>query len=127
MIHPLLHLIATRPQLLADHAEAYAELIGEELSKARAQLKWRVLLTAVGLCMVVIGLVLAGVGTMLWAVVPVENMRAPWVLLAAPCIPLIVAAWCLLTARQVSETSAFDSVRKQVQADLAMLRQVSAR
>jgi hypothetical protein len=30
-VHPLLHLIATRPQLLADHAEAYAELVAVEI------------------------------------------------------------------------------------------------
>lgn len=126
MIHPLLHLIATRPQLLADHAEAYAELVGEQLGKARDNLKWRVLLTAVGLCMLAVGVVLSGVAVMLWAVVPPANIHMPWALIGTPVVPLLIAAICLLSARKVVEVSAFDSVKKQVQADLTMLRQVSA-
>ena len=33
MIHPLLRLIATEPQVLGDHVEAYAELVGDEVKR----------------------------------------------------------------------------------------------
>jgi len=46
MIHPLLKLVATQPQLLADHAEAYAELVGEEFGTVNAVS--RVVYTLVG-------------------------------------------------------------------------------
>jgi len=36
MIHPLLRLIATEPQLLGDHVEAYADLVGDEVRKTGA-------------------------------------------------------------------------------------------
>jgi len=42
MIHPLLRLIATQPQLLADHAEAYAGLVSDDIGKTAAVWKWRV-------------------------------------------------------------------------------------
>ena len=35
-VHPLLHLIATRLQRLADHAEAYAELVAVEIDRMSA-------------------------------------------------------------------------------------------
>ena len=50
MLHPLLHLVATQPQLLADHAEAYAELVAEELGDFSVTWKRRALLNAVALC-----------------------------------------------------------------------------
>ena len=43
MIHPLFRLIATQPHLLGDHLEAYADLVGEEVGLAAAQLKRRML------------------------------------------------------------------------------------
>ena len=37
MIHPLFRLIASEPQMLADHVEAYSELVGEEVGNAITQ------------------------------------------------------------------------------------------
>ena len=37
MIHPLLQLIATQPQLLADHAEAYGEMLAVEVEVQHGQ------------------------------------------------------------------------------------------
>ena len=42
MIHPLLRLAATQPHLLGDHVEAYAALVGEEVSKVSTSLMMRV-------------------------------------------------------------------------------------
>ena len=61
MIHPLLRLVATQPQLLADHAEAYAGLVADEIGKTGAVWKQRVLLGAIALSLIAVAMVLGGV------------------------------------------------------------------
>jgi len=125
MIHPLLRLAATQPQLLADHAEAYAGLVGEELGRSVAAGKQRLLLSAVALCLAVVAAVLGGVATMLWAVTPPANLQAPWVLVAAPGVAALLGALCALAARRKHEDNFLD-LKQQLRNDLAMLRDVSA-
>jgi hypothetical protein len=125
MIHPLLRLIATQPQLLADHAEAYAGLVSDDLSRTATIWKWRVVYYVVALSLAAVGVVLAGVALMFWAVTPPSNMRAPWALIAGPAIPLLVAVVCILLARRHS-IDAFADLKQQAAADMAMLREVSA-
>ena len=125
-MHPLLHLIATQPHLLAEHAVAYADLLGEELGSASAQWKRRAALGAMALCLLGVGVVLGGVAIMLWAVVPTESMRAPWALIVVPLVPLIGAVVCMVAARADAKANPFETVRMQVKADVAMLREVSS-
>jgi uncharacterized membrane protein YqjE len=125
VIHPLLRLIATQPQLLADHAEAYADLLGEELGAATVQWKRQAVLMAVGLCLIGVSAVLGGVALMLWAVIPPADIQAPWALVVAPLLPLVVAIGCLLSCRTSAAAGAFDALRQQMRADAAMLREVS--
>lgn len=125
MIHPLLRLIATQPQLLADHAESYAELVGEELGKTTAVWKKRVLFNAIALCLLGVALVLAGVALMLWAVVPAVNIHAPWALIAGPAVPALLALWCAFEGRR-GAGDGFKDLKQQLAADLVMLRDVSA-
>ena len=125
MVHPLLHLIATRPQLLAEHAEAYAELVAVEFDTARAGWKRRALLNAAALCGIGVAAVLGGVALMLWAVIPATQIQAPWALVLAPLLPLAAAACCGWAARRMDDdVPAFESVRRQLRADVAMLREV---
>jgi hypothetical protein len=126
MIHPLLHLIATRPQLLAEHAEAYAELLGDELGRTATAWKLRFVLGAIGLGLIAVAVVLTGVALMLWAVIPPAQMHAPWALIVAPLTPLVIALGCLARAGQAAGSVAFADLKEQMRADLAMLRQVSA-
>lgn len=125
MIHPLFLLIATRPQLLADHAEAYAELVAAEVTQVSATWKRRSLLYALALICLAVGAVLAGVALMLWAVTPAASMHAPWALIVAPAVPVVLALWCLLAVRSQAQASAFDNIRQQMKADLNMLREAS--
>ncbi len=126
MIHPLFHLIATRPQLLVDHAEAYGELAGEELAKLTARWRRRIALTAVALCCVGVAATLGGVALMLWAVTPSANLQFPWALLAVPSLPAAMALICLLVARGGDSPTGIDALREQLSADIAMLRSVTA-
>jgi Putative Actinobacterial Holin-X, holin superfamily III len=125
MIHPLLRLVATQPQLLADHAEAYAGLVGEEFDRVTTNLKTRAALGAVALCLGGVAVVLAGVALMLWAVLPASSLQAPWALVVAPATPAVIALVCVLIARRPAEPR-FAALREQVSADLVMLRQVGA-
>jgi hypothetical protein len=124
MVHPLLRLVATQPQLLADHVEAYAGLVSEEFGRAASDWKRRALYNAIGLCLIGVAAVLAGVALMLWAVTPLSNMQAPWALFAGPGVPSVIAAICIYVGR-ASQASAFEDVRQQLSADLEMLRAVS--
>lgn len=125
MIHPLLRLVVTQPHLLADHAEAYAGLVGAEIGKSAAGLKQRLLLYTVALCLIGVAAVLGGVALMLWATIPTASMQAPWALIAVPSVPALVAVVCgLFGQRQSGET--FAELKQQIAADLVMLREVSA-
>ena len=122
MMHPLFHLIATRPQLLADHAEAYAALVAAEAPRIAAAWKRTALLNVLALCSLALGLALTGVALMLWAAMPEAAMRAPWVLLAVPLLPLAAALALGVAAQRGSEHEALDHLRQQVMADIVMLR-----
>lgn len=126
MLHALIQLVSNQPQLLADHAEAYAELFGEELGAASAQWKRKAMLNAAALCGVGVSVVLAGVALMLWAVIPPADIQAPWALIVAPLLPLVAGGVCLWVAQTGAAKASFGAVREQVKADMAMLRQVSA-
>ncbi len=124
-MHPLFHLIATRPQLLLEHVESYAELVGAEMGIVTTSWKRSIILYAVALCLLVVGVALAGVALMLWAVLPEEMMSAPWVLIAVPVPLLVIAVICLLYARTSTEARAFDNLRRQVSEDMALLREAN--
>lgn len=124
-MHPLLHLMATRPALLAEHAEAYAALIAAELPRISAAWQRSAWLSALALCGAAIGLVLAGVGVMLWAVVPEGSMHAPWALWVVPLVPLLASVGCMQAARSGSEREAIANLRQQFAADLLMLREAA--
>ena len=120
-MHPLLTLLATRPQLLVDHAQAYTALFNEEFGLACATWRRQVLLYAVALCCLGVAAVLAGVATMLWFATAAPA-HALWVLVAVPTVPLLVAVVCLLLARQPPQSASFANLSRQINEDVAMLR-----
>jgi hypothetical protein len=127
MIHPLFRLLASQPHMLAEHLEAYSNLVAEELQAWQAHWQRRALLLAVALGAALVAVILAGVAAMLWAVTPASNWHAPWVLLAAPGVPALLALGCLLSARaSAPEAGAFGQIRQQLAADVAMLREASS-
>ena len=124
-IHPLLRLVATRPQLLADHVEAYAALVNEEIGQAILVLRRRVVMSAVALGLLAVGGMLCGVALMLWAVTPGSTIRAVWMLVIVPAVPLVVSLLCVL-ACQRETPRAFSDVKQQLAADFTMLREVGS-
>ncbi|MDQ6639413.1 MAG: phage holin family protein [Pseudomonadota bacterium] len=126
MIHPLLRLAATEPHLLGDHVEAYAALVGEEVSKVSTSVITRAALYGGALCLATVGLVLVGVALLFCAAVPASEYPAPWALFVVPLTPFVLAGACVLFARSKPTEKAFDAIKKQLNADMAMLREVSA-
>ena len=126
MIHPLLRLAASQPHLIRDHLEAYAELLCDEVKKTGAAWGVRIGLFAAAGVLGLVGLVLAGVAIMLWASLPPSGYQAPWVLVAVPAVAVVASVVCAVVAKKTTMENGFDAVRKQISADMAMLRDVSA-
>ena len=125
MIHPLFRLIASEPQMLADHVEAYSDLVSEEVANAAATWKRQALAATLVVVLAIVAAVLAGVAVMLWAVTPPEAIHAPWALIVAPLVPALAAAGCWLGAKSADKGQGFAAIRAQLAADAAMLRSVS--
>ena len=121
---PLLQLIATEPQLLIDHAEGYAELAAAELGGYAATCKRRAVLSGAGLASLGVAAVLFGVALMLWGVMPLPLSPAAWVLVAVPLPFVLLAVGCLIAARKRPSEAAFGRLRQQINADLALLREL---
>ena len=122
MFHPLIRLLATRPDLLADHLGGYAALVGAQASQAQTALRSRTLLLAVLAVTAALGLGLCGVALLLLAVVPLDNMPMPWLLAAAPALPLLAALGCWWALKQRPQAWSMDALRAQWAADAALLR-----
>lgn len=125
-MHPLLNLAATRPQLLVEHAAAYAELAQCELACAGSQLKRQAVLGLATACLVGLAVGLAGTACLLAAVVPVGQMVAPWALWLVPLVPALAAAACGWALGRSPRQAAFEKLRAQVGADAALWRDMSA-
>lgn len=126
MFNALFRLIASQPQMLADHAEAYADLVAQEVQAASARWRRRLMLGVLALAAFGVMLVLIGVSVMLWAVTPDGAMRAPWALVIVPAVPAVVALGCGLALSSDAKGNGFQTLREQFAADLAMLREASA-
>lgn len=119
MLHPLLRLALARPDLLADHAGAYAELAVVSAREALAD--WQVRL--VGWALLAAGLLLCmafgGVALMLHGAVASPPM--PWLLWAVPLAPALLALLGAGLARRRS-SSRGSVVAQQFETDLALLK-----
>lgn len=125
MIHPLFRLIAREPHLVAEHAQAYAALLSEEVGDAASSLKQRVVLMAVAGVLLLVGLILVGVAFMLWGASS-GSLRAPWALFVGPLVPLVAGVVCLMVGKGKPAGSPLDKLRVQMDADISMLREVGA-
>ena len=125
-MHPLLNLAIERPQLLADHAQAWADLLGQEWLRMRSDWQRRALWHLLALSAGAVTLVLAGVAVMLCAALPALPPNAGWVLAGTPLPTLVLTVVCLWAARSGADGDALDTLRSQWQADLAMLREAGA-
>jgi uncharacterized membrane protein YqjE len=115
-----------RPELLSEHAQAYAELVACEFSDMASAGQRRLLWTAAALCCATATVVLAGVALMLAAALREISGMAAWTLMLTPCLPLLGALACVLNLRAHQGAPAFAELRQQLSTDLQLLRQVNA-
>ena len=125
-MHPLLRLASADPQLLVDHAEAYAALITADIGSTASAWKVRVLWHAAAALCLLVSLILLGVAIMLWAVTPGATQNGALVLVAVTLAPLCAAVLCAIAARRTHTTPHFDNLQQQLRADLQMLREAHA-
>jgi hypothetical protein len=126
MIHPLFRLLVSEPQLLAEHVEAYSELVSAEVGAVTTQLKRRAIMHGLSVGLLVVGIFFLGGALMLWAAIPTDQMNQPWVLWAVPAIPIVMAVWSHFAAKAPVAEHGTRTIREQLAADAAMLRSVSA-
>ena len=119
-IHPIVHVAARRPQLLAEHAKAYGDLLLEEGRRALVSLVLHAVLYAAAGVLGGLGLVLGGVSVLLYAAIPGE-LRNGWVLVTLPCTSMVLAGVCVIVARMLPVDVSLDVVGQQVRADIEML------
>ena len=121
MFHPLIRLIAAKPHLVAQHLGAYADLAAAQAADAAQALQKRFVLGAAVAACLLVGTLLAGMAVLLAAALPLSTMPAPWLLLALPALPLLLAAGLAWRLRRHPWTWSLDEWRAQFMADLHLL------
>jgi hypothetical protein len=124
LLHPWLRLALDRPELLADHASAYAALATAHAQDAVSQWRLRVLGWALLGIGAVLALGLAGVALMLQAMVasaptPAATPAAWWWVPLMPTLLAAVGAWLALRAHSPGD----NALAQQWKRDLAMLKE----
>lgn len=121
----VLHLITQRPHLLLEHVDAYSDLFAQEMTYASRAWSYRAILGLVAIVLICGAGILAGVGFMLWAVMPPEQIHAPWLLWATPVVPLAIGLTCAQVVKSHLQNRVFSDFRLQIKGDLALLREIS--
>ena len=122
-IHPIVHVAARRPQLLAEHAKAYGDLLLEEGRRTLSSLVVHAVLYATGGVLGGLGLVFGGVALLLYATIPGE-LRNGWLLVALPLTTLLAGGLCVIVARALPVNITLEVVGQQVRADIDMIHEM---
>lgn len=121
MSSPLFRVVVQQPELLLDHAQAYAELFEAEITALGSAYGRRARLATAMLCFMAIGATLSGVAVMLVSVMSPVGDSAVWTLGVVPILPFGAALWCYLALRAPA-AAPFEVLRHQMQTDMQMLR-----
>lgn len=123
MLHPIISVLISKPELVIEHAAGYAALVREEASAVGVEVAKRAVAWGVTLFALLVFLVLAGVAVMLGAV----QGSFHWSLVVVPGIALAIAVLGFLQARKPLPGKPFAEIRAQLDADAATLRAIGAR
>lgn len=122
MIHPVFRLAAAQPQLLAEHAAAYAGLVSEALTLSSERLQRRAVFLAAGAACLLVAAVLAGVAVLFWAAMPEAAARNPWAFVLTPMVPAVLGVLSLWLGQNRHRGESFATLRLQLAEDAALLR-----
>ena len=124
MTHPALLVFAKKPDLLADHVEAYSDLIATSLKAMLSTWRRRIVFEAAMIFCIFLSAIFTGVAAMLWGANGGVVTHVAWLLLAVPAAPLVLAIVLWLLASKLSYGAhELDAIKAQVRADLALLRE----
>ncbi|MBI2727278.1 MAG: hypothetical protein HYX42_13625 [Polaromonas sp.] len=118
MLHPLFSTVIQRPDLVADHASAYAALFNQEVKAMGTNFVERV---AVWVLVVLCGflfLSLTGIALMLGFI----HNQFHWTLVAVPGFALILTMLAFLKTRQPLPQENFTELKAQLDSDIHALR-----
>ena len=118
MLHPIFSTVVSRPDLVVDHLSAYVALASEEAAATGRDLKLRVVALAVAGVFGLMFVLLAGVAAMLGLL----HGQFHWGLAAVPGIALLITLGALLASRRPSPGERFAELRRQMAADIGLLR-----
>lgn len=128
MIHPLIRLIITRPQLLLAHAGSYVALASAQLVQASSHIRRRLVLGVLAGLVALAALVFSGVALMLWAVAAAASLSSHgWVLWAIPGATWLAAAGLGWAATRPGPGFTLDLLKEQAAADGEVLASMSRR
>lgn len=119
MFSPLLRLVLREPGLLAEHADAYADLARRDLEAWQAHLRRCLLLWALAATWAGVALTLGGVALMLWAV----SGNGHWLLWAVPLAPALGALAAAAAAAGGAGSPGLESLREQFHRDMDMFKE----
>jgi hypothetical protein len=127
MIHPVIKLIATRPDLLAEHAVGYGALFAAQAGEAAQQMRRNLAYVIIAAVCGGVGIGFAGTALLLVAALPLSSMPAAWAMLVIPLVPLAVAVGCLVALKSQPQAWSMDAIKEQFAADRAMFQEVNAK
>ncbi|MEO7941384.1 MAG: hypothetical protein ABIR55_22390 [Burkholderiaceae bacterium] len=125
MIHPLLSTLAVEPGLVFDHLDAYADLALAEASEWGTTFKTRLLLKGAIVVCLFLGVLLAAMAGLLVAAIAWRSMPLPWMLVAVPAIPWLMALVCMWRLTTLKPGTPFALLREQVSTDLKIISAAS--
>ena len=120
MLPPLLKIMINEPGLLAEHIEAYSQLIVKDVASWQNSIKRQFKLKAIMGGSLFLTLLFTGIAVMLWG----TTNSTHWSLFVIPLIPLltlIISGIMLLSGH--AARNPFHSVKKQFCSDLRMLKE----
>ena len=123
MLHPILSVLVSKPELVLEHAAGYAALVREEASSVGLEVAKRAIAWGVTLFAFLVFLIRAGVAAMLGAVH--QQFHLSFVLV--PGIALAISIAGFLQARKRLPEKAFTELKAQLDADAQALRAIGAR
>ncbi|MDQ2734672.1 MAG: phage holin family protein [Pseudomonadota bacterium] len=97
----------------------------EEISRFSSSVAIRVALYAGAGVLSLLGLIFIGVALLLVAALPTDEHRATWALVVVPLAPFVLSAICVVVARMEPVEPGFETLKTQIDEDLAMLKEVT--
>lgn len=123
LVHPLVSTLVRHPELVVDHLAGYGALLHEKASGAGAEVLHRTVAgLAAALCFAVF-LMLAGTAVMLG----VLHGQFHWTLAVVPLVALALSIAFGVSARKPLSPGRFEEIKRQIDADLGLLKAAGER